>query len=133
MTLGSAAAAGVRLIVWCWDCRQQPDPAEHAARYGLQTTVLDWKARLVCTGCGSCKVGSGRAITARSTWWSAGQNGGSVSVSASPFYDVKYLVKLSSYQCQIKDNVFINQFRLVSTESVDNPVENMNGQRSCGG
>ena len=52
MTLGDAAAAGVRLIVWCWDCRHQvePDPAEHATRYGPQTTVLDWKARLVCTG-----------------------------------------------------------------------------------
>jgi hypothetical protein len=36
MTLGSAAAAGVRLIVWCWDCRHQvePDPVEHANRYG---------------------------------------------------------------------------------------------------
>jgi hypothetical protein len=58
MTLGSAAAAGVRLIVWCWDCRHQvePDPAKHATRYGAQTTVLDWKARLVCAGCGSRKV-----------------------------------------------------------------------------
>jgi hypothetical protein len=36
MTLGSAAAAGVRLIVWCWDCRHQvePDPAELARQYG---------------------------------------------------------------------------------------------------
>ena len=58
MTLGSAAAAGVRLIVWCWDCRHQvePDPVEHANRYGLQTTVLDWKARLVCAGCDSRNV-----------------------------------------------------------------------------
>jgi hypothetical protein len=58
MTLGSAAAAGVRLIVWCRDCRRQvePAPAEHASRYGPQTTVLDRKARLVCGGCGSCKV-----------------------------------------------------------------------------
>jgi hypothetical protein len=58
MTLGSAAAAGVRLIVWCWDCLHQvePDPAEHATRYGPKTTVLDWKARLVCTGRGSRKV-----------------------------------------------------------------------------
>jgi hypothetical protein len=58
MTLGSAAAAGVRLIVWCWDCRHQvePDPAEHANRYGPQTTVLDWKARLVCAGCCSRNV-----------------------------------------------------------------------------
>jgi hypothetical protein len=47
MTLG-AAAAGVRLIVWCRECRHQvePDPAEHATRYGPQTTVLAWKARL---------------------------------------------------------------------------------------
>jgi hypothetical protein len=58
MTLGDAAAAGVRLIVWCWDCRRQvePDPAEHATRYGPQTTVLDWKARLICGGCGSRNV-----------------------------------------------------------------------------
>jgi hypothetical protein len=36
MTLGSAAAAGVRLIVWRWNCRHQvePDPAEHARRCG---------------------------------------------------------------------------------------------------
>ena len=32
------------------------DPAEQATRYGPQTTVLDWKARLVCRGCGSRKV-----------------------------------------------------------------------------
>jgi hypothetical protein len=58
MTLGAAAAAGVRLIVWCRDCRHQvePDPAEQATRYGPQTTVLDWKARLVCASCGSRKV-----------------------------------------------------------------------------
>jgi hypothetical protein len=58
MTLGSAAAAGVHLIVWRWDCRHQaePHPAEHATRYGPQTTVLDWKARLVCAGCSSRKV-----------------------------------------------------------------------------
>ena len=36
MTLGSAAAAQVRLIVWCKACQHQvePDPAEMAARYG---------------------------------------------------------------------------------------------------
>jgi hypothetical protein len=34
MTLGNAAAAGVRLVVWCRDCRRQvePDPAEMAER-----------------------------------------------------------------------------------------------------
>jgi hypothetical protein len=33
MTLGNAAAARVRLIVWCRDCSHQvePDPAETAA------------------------------------------------------------------------------------------------------
>jgi len=36
MTLGKAAAADVRLIVWCKDCDRQvePDPAEMVARYG---------------------------------------------------------------------------------------------------
>ena len=36
MTLGNAAAARVRLIVWCRACSHQiePDPAEMAARYG---------------------------------------------------------------------------------------------------
>jgi hypothetical protein len=34
MTLGNAAAARVRLIVWCKRCQHQvePDPAEIAAR-----------------------------------------------------------------------------------------------------
>jgi hypothetical protein len=34
MTLGNAAAAHVRLIVWCLDCLHQvePDPAEMAER-----------------------------------------------------------------------------------------------------
>jgi hypothetical protein len=55
MTLGNAAAASVRLIVWCWDCRHQvePDPAEMAARYGADTPVLDWRERLVCSRCGN--------------------------------------------------------------------------------
>ena len=41
MTLGSAAAAGVRPVVWCRDCGRQvePDPTEHARRYGAGTTV----------------------------------------------------------------------------------------------
>jgi hypothetical protein len=46
MTLGNAAAAGVRLIVWCKDCRHQiePDPAEMAQRYGAETTMPpDWR------------------------------------------------------------------------------------------
>jgi hypothetical protein len=55
MTLGNAAVAHVRLIVWCLDCRHQvePDPAEMAKRYGAEVAVLDWHARLVCSRCGS--------------------------------------------------------------------------------
>jgi hypothetical protein len=55
MTLGNAAAARVRLIVWCKDCQHhvEPDPAEMAERYGAETTVPDWAARLVCGLCGS--------------------------------------------------------------------------------
>jgi hypothetical protein len=54
MTLGIAAAAGVRLIIWCKECRHQvePDPAEMATRYGAETAVLDWRQRLVCSQCG---------------------------------------------------------------------------------
>ena len=51
MTLGNAAAARVRLIVWCKACghRAEPDPAEIAQRYGAETTVPDWRERLVCS------------------------------------------------------------------------------------
>jgi hypothetical protein len=58
MTLGNAAAAKVRLIVWCKDCRHQvaPDPAEMAARDGGETPVLDWRERRVCSRCGSRQV-----------------------------------------------------------------------------
>ena len=54
-TLGSSARARVRLIVWCKDCRHraEPDPAEQAERYGAETTLIDWKARLICSRCGS--------------------------------------------------------------------------------
>jgi len=55
MTLGGAAAAHVRFIVWCKQCHHQvePDPGEMARRYGPETTVLDWHKRLVCSRCGS--------------------------------------------------------------------------------
>ena len=58
MTLGVAAAAGVRLIVWCKECRHQvePDPAEMATRYDADTSVLDWRERLVCSKCGGRQV-----------------------------------------------------------------------------
>jgi hypothetical protein len=41
MTLGNAATARARLIVWCKECRHQvePDPAAMAERYGVTTTV----------------------------------------------------------------------------------------------
>lgn len=54
MTLGNAAAARVRLIVWCKACQHQvePDPPEMAAQYGAATSVLDWRERLVCSRCG---------------------------------------------------------------------------------
>jgi hypothetical protein len=52
MTLGNAANAKVRLIVWCKKCGHQVEPAEMAARYGAETSVLDWRERLVCSGCG---------------------------------------------------------------------------------
>ena len=77
MTLGNAAAAYVRLIVWCLpftephgfagclECRHQVEPAtaslraaeggtsagpaEMAERYGPETPVHDWRERLVCS------------------------------------------------------------------------------------
>jgi hypothetical protein len=49
MTLGGAAAARVRLIVWCKDCQHQvePDPGEIAAQYGTEMPVFDWRERLL--------------------------------------------------------------------------------------
>jgi hypothetical protein len=55
MTLGNAARAGVRLIVWCKECQHQvePDPAEQAQRYGAEMPVPEWSERLACSKCGS--------------------------------------------------------------------------------
>ena len=60
ITLGNAAAARVRLIVCCLDWRHQvePDPAETAGRYGAETTVPDWRERLVCS---QCRIGGSPA------------------------------------------------------------------------
>ena len=33
-----------------------PDPAEIAARYGADTPVLNWRDRLLCSGCGGRQV-----------------------------------------------------------------------------
>jgi hypothetical protein len=43
MTLGNAAAARVRLIVWCLDCRHQVEtnPSAMAERYGAEMSVPD--------------------------------------------------------------------------------------------
>jgi hypothetical protein len=58
MTLGNAAAAMARLIVWCRACGREVefDPGEMAERYGAETTVIDWRARLTCSGCGGRRV-----------------------------------------------------------------------------
>jgi hypothetical protein len=57
-TLGGAAAAHVRIVVWCRECRHQvePDVAAMTQRYGAETTVIDWHARLRCSACGSRAV-----------------------------------------------------------------------------
>jgi hypothetical protein len=58
MTLGNAAAARVRLIVWCTACRHQvePDPTAMAERYGAETPVPEWRKRLVCSRCGGREI-----------------------------------------------------------------------------
>lgn len=58
MTLGNAAAARVRLIVWCKVCQHQvePDPAEQADRCGTDMPMPQWKERLVYSRCGSREV-----------------------------------------------------------------------------
>jgi hypothetical protein len=56
-TLGNAATAKVRVIVWCRECqhRVEPDPEEYAARYGADLAVVAWVKRLKCSQCGSRK------------------------------------------------------------------------------
>ena len=58
MTLGNAAEAKVRLVVWCLDCHREvePDPGEQVRRYGAGMSVIDRHSRLVCSGCGSRRV-----------------------------------------------------------------------------
>jgi hypothetical protein len=58
MTLGGAATAHLTFMVWCKarDHRSEPDPADQARWYGPETTVLEWRARLVCSRCGSRNV-----------------------------------------------------------------------------
>jgi len=51
MTLMNAAAARVRLIVWCKACghRVEPDRVEMAERYGAETTIPEWRERIGCS------------------------------------------------------------------------------------
>ena len=48
MTLGNALTAKLTLIVWCRACGHQaePDVAAQMARYGADTAVAAWAARL---------------------------------------------------------------------------------------
>jgi hypothetical protein len=57
-TLGSTAAVGARIVVWCKACNHQvgPDPAAMAERYGADTSVHDWHKRLVCSHCGGREI-----------------------------------------------------------------------------
>ena len=34
----------------------EPDAGEMAERYGADTAVLEWRGRLVCSGCGGCNI-----------------------------------------------------------------------------
>jgi len=58
MTLETAAAAKLCLMVWCKSCghRSEPDPAEQARWYGPETPVPEWRRPLVCSQCGSRNV-----------------------------------------------------------------------------
>jgi hypothetical protein len=48
----------VGLIVWCKARQHQvePDTAEIAERSGAETSVLDWRGRLVCGKCGGREI-----------------------------------------------------------------------------
>ncbi len=58
LTLGNAAACRARLIARCLDCQRQAkfDPTDMAERFGADTTVPDWHARLVCSECGRRRI-----------------------------------------------------------------------------
>jgi hypothetical protein len=45
MTLGNAAKAGARLIVWCLGAEVEPNPIELVERHGVRILVLDWRER----------------------------------------------------------------------------------------
>jgi hypothetical protein len=58
VTLESAAAAHLRLAIWCKACghRSELDPGEQARWYGPETPVPEWRRRLVCSQFGSRDV-----------------------------------------------------------------------------
>jgi hypothetical protein len=58
LTLGDAAAAHLRFMVWCKACRyrSEPDPGEQTRWHGPETPVPEWDRRLVCSQCGSRNV-----------------------------------------------------------------------------
>jgi hypothetical protein len=60
MTLGNALAAKVLLIVSCKTCghRAEPDVANQVAQHGEAMTVINWGARLRCSGRGGREVDS---------------------------------------------------------------------------
>jgi len=55
LTLGQAAAAHIRLIMWCKACqhRFEPDMAELSRECGETISVVGWATRLRCTQCGA--------------------------------------------------------------------------------
>jgi hypothetical protein len=57
-TLGSSLRAHVRFIIVYRGCgrRTEPDIAELVERYGADTPVPEWAARLLCSQCGSREV-----------------------------------------------------------------------------
>ena len=60
MTLGGAAAAQLRFIVWCKDCQHQvePDPAEITQRYGARRPH-----RVTELAGGRCRIAPGIRVT----------------------------------------------------------------------
>jgi hypothetical protein len=60
-TLGTTAAAGARIVVWCKACGHsvEPDPGEMAERSGAEVPVPDWAAKLVGRG-GEARLGGVR-------------------------------------------------------------------------
>ena len=58
MTLANIASKGVRPVSSAWFAATRPNSTwpEMAQRYGAETTVPDWHARLFCSQCGSRQV-----------------------------------------------------------------------------